>query len=261
MARAWAALGVLDRPVVRDLVARVLDEWSQAWFVQQRFAVSYWKTAKSDTVNDKCGAGWTTPGNWVGVSCSWRASRRLAEHALDVRLSEMRVGQGDEKVLSNFEARLLEDLANRVESAFCGDLESEKLSIGPNGPFEGGGGVIVGVALPDAPTLLSISIPVSRVVRFCRTDMRPSDGQRPTLTPRLKSIAAVQLQLEAILGQVEISIPELRALVVGDVLVLDRGLDDLVDVAASRSGSQIAQARFTEREGCKAVALASRTWG
>jgi len=119
--------------------------------------------------------------------------------------------------------------------------------------------VIVGVALADAPTLLSISIPVSRVAGYCRADMRPSQGQPPTLTPRLKSIADIQLQLDAILGQVEISIPELRALVVGDVLVLDRGLEDLVDVAAPRSRSQIAQARFTEREGFKAVALVSRT--
>lgn len=255
----WSPLGILDRPALRETVSREVEAWSRAWFSSQRFAITYWKLAQADHVDDSCGGGWTTPGQWVGVSCSWRASRRLAEHALDVRLGEEKVTQDDERVLAAFETKMIKDLSDRLEAAFSDPTVSQDSDLEPTPPFEGAGGVVVGLAVAGAPTLMSISIPLAKVAAFCRASIPPPPHRQVALESRRRAILGEPIHLDVILGQVEISIPEIRALVAGDVLVLDQGLDDFVNIASVKSKTRIAQARFTERDGAKAVALVSQT--
>jgi flagellar motor switch/type III secretory pathway protein FliN len=259
---AWLPGEVVERPAAQAPFDQALDAWRAAWTPGLALKIGGWTLRSGASIDPRAspeGDAWRRPRGVVAISCSLRARLRLASAALDLDLDAGQANERDRAVLNGFCTRLLDDLAARFE-AVLGEAAATPAampaavsaadSMGEDpaaarifASVEGEAGVLVHITLP-AP-------PVAALYR--RTLPRPPAATLP-LQGRLKALAASDVRLEATLGEAALSLPELRAMAVGDVLRLDRKLTEpgRLNLAA---GGFVANGLLTHAEGRLALRL------
>lgn len=254
-AQTWLPIGVTARVAVQAAIGQAVAEWAALWFPRPQVSVSSFKPTLGEPRDDADGSGWRIYRRSVAISCSRRASARLAGWALDAELDPPSPRKADRRLLDLFERRLVEDLAYKVELA-CGlDGEAQPRPKGVRNPFGKLGGVAVGLADDFGAPLLSLAIPLPAVLPLCRSSLPAAGGKPARLASFAQALGSADLTIEAILGAAEVPVADLRTLAPGDVLVLKRGLSDAVDVSLVGSDSAFAHAKLIDLDGQMALAL------
>lgn len=260
-AQTWLPLGVATRDAVQAAIGRAVADWADLWFPRPQVAVSGFKPTMGEPRDDADGSGWRVYRKTVAISCPRRSGSRLAGWALDAPLADLSPRKGDRRLLELFERTLIEDLALKVELALGVDgPAAAPASVHPQpqvlrNPFGKLGGVAVALTEDFGAPLLSLAIPLAALLPLCRASLAPAARKPAALASFAQALGSADLTIEATLGNAEVPVADLRALAPGDVLVLQRGLADAVDVSLAGSETTFARAKLIDLDGQMALAL------
>lgn len=230
----WLPDDALSSPEVLGLVDQAITEWSDRWFRNHRLVRQQLRYASAPTFLPSVAS--TARFTLRSAPATVEA---LAGQALDADLSRLEKTEGDHVILSALSDDLLKDLAETLEACF-----------GPVGiaPDDIGAADGVLIELVTEEGRKAVAIETSRaVLAQARLAALPERAPRgDALTPIRTAMADVTLTLSARLGSAEISLPEARRLAPGDVIVLDRPLDEALDLVPSTGGAALACARLVD---------------
>lgn len=248
--REWLPWGVLSHEAVRETLEQAVARWSAQWFATPGVAVAVAgvRAAMTDPRPEGDGTGWRIYRTAVAVRCGRAALSRLVHRALDLRVEAPHPTSADLRILSGLEEKLLESLAVAVEGAL-GIVDRSRPPAGKvDDPLCDGGGVLVSLAEPSGREVLTLAVPAETLFRHVKAALgRPAAGNG-RLQPLAEALGEVRIPLEAQIGKVELTLSELNELGVGDVLVLDRRLDEAVDIAGLLSHDVFAKAVLTQAD-------------
>jgi len=246
--REWLPWGVLNHDAVQETIEQVIAQWDAQWFTTPYVEVAGAESATTDARPEGDGAGWRVYRTMIAVRAGRAALSRMVSRALDMRADATGPTEADRYVLEGLEERILESLAEALEARFGiggqARPEPERLA----DPFHGDGGLIVPLVDPSGRDLLTLAIPGEAVFRHIKASFGRATGKTPVLRPLAEALAGVSIPLEAQVGRVELTLAELNELAVGDVLVLDRRLEQAVDIAGARSHDVFGKAVLTHVE-------------
>lgn len=231
----WLPEGALSSPVVLALVDGVVSDWSGRWFCAHRLVrqrLHYADAPVSPAVVASTAR--------VAVRATPAAVETLTGHALDTDLSRLETNDTDQAITATLGVILLQDLATALEAALVADGGAAPAAA------EGFGGVLIELTDEDGRRMLVIE--TSRaVLAGARLAALPERAPRKrALTPVRTAVADVPVTLSASLGSAAITLPEARRLAPGDVIVLDRPLDQAIDLIPANGGPVVACARLAD---------------
>jgi hypothetical protein len=160
---------------------------------------------------------------------------------------------------------LLSRLAHKAVTALCEQFEqtfgpavtgasSDKLLNVPQTPF-----VFTVNISTDISMLMGFS---HRLATWLRLSELPEDAIIGKLHATRCAVRSAPANITAYFGTVEAEIDELRKLGVGDVIVLDRTVDDAVDIIIDETGIQAACARLSQsKAGLELVLMEPKSGG
>jgi flagellar motor switch/type III secretory pathway protein FliN len=173
---------------------------------------------------------------------------RLRGKALDIRVSLRPETERDASLLRGFETRMMADLASRVETALGIGMAGRNAATSAADPWALGASAICGiVAEADGAEAVRLAVPLEHVVAFRKAGLAPPRRRRASAR-REDALRPGKVGVEARLGSAELNIGELRSLAPGDVLVLDRGLDEPTELLIADGGQPFARGRLDGAE-------------
>ncbi len=231
-AQPWFPTGAMAGAWARARLQPVLDAWSAHWFAARTFQVGRLSERSGPTGADDGSRG----GRSCAVRCLPAAALRLAESALDLR-HDSEFTNRDHRLLEQIAEVLIDDLRVRLEHEFGEDSASS-----------GGGWLEASVAEGAGPDALLLALPTQALARAFRKAAGPPAN--PSALPRLRaSLADLSVTIEATVGNLAVSMPDLAALAPGDVLVFSTRVDDPIEVSLVGSPQAFARARFADQDG------------
>jgi flagellar motor switch/type III secretory pathway protein FliN len=241
VAQDWLPPGAACGGLLRPALQSALEAWSAHWFAAR--ALSVGRIAERGAA----GEGWRHRGHRTATRTPKPSMAKLMEAALDLRLAAGTLTDRDRDLLDRLTEAVIEDLCNRVEAA----LEIDETDVLDDQNHEW---LEVSVAEGVGPDLFWLALPIPVLARACRKAAgRPSRLQ--PLAPLRTPLAEVPVLLEATIGHVEVSMPDLAALQPGDILVLSTPIDQPVEVSLQGSSHVLARARLADEDGELALAF------
>lgn len=249
-ARDWLPAGALDTPAVRRAFEDAVAGWSKRWFPAARPAAAGFAAHR---------AGAPLPAtSWHGYGTATALAAdpvRLAGLALGASPAGLVLSEVDRDILGRFAGRIAADLASALDQA-----------IGRSPPAEGESGVVVENPLPDGGFLFAIAegggepvvhaaVPPVAMVPFRKSLLRGARRPRPALARLGRAAGATPVRIEAQLGAAVLALGDLAALAPGDVLILDRTIEQGAALALQRSRRPFARAAIAECGAALSLAL------
>lgn len=222
--RAFLPAGALTDDRVRQALAEALDGWSRAWFVSARADLSLASAGKL-SVADEQADGF---GQHARLAPSGAGKRRLIEAALGEGLEGKVLSAADRQALDAFYARLALDLVERIDRLLGREA-------GPQMRLE--------VTLGGRP-IAALGVNRGAVVALVRRALpaRSLDGAFPA--SRADAVAQLPVRVEAVLGRALLTIEDAKGLAVGDVIVLDRPLNENAQIRIDPGRALVAEGRL-----------------
>ncbi len=243
----WLPREVLTQDIARETVEQAIARWSDRWFAGPHARLAALKPVAGDPRQDSDEAGWRLYRGAVALRTSRPALSRIMDRVLDITAPVSSMTEADEYVLTGLETRILDSLIEETERAF--GLHGEA---GPvqkiTDPLAGGGGVLVTVTDMSGRDIVTLAIPGDMIVKRVKASLGPASPSAGPLGSWAQPLDQVIMAIETRVGAVELTMTELHELAVGDVLILDRTLDQAVDVASAGSHQIFARAMLTHIE-------------
>ncbi len=246
--REWLPREVMNHGGVRKTIEQAIAQWNAQWFLTSFAEVAGTRVAVADSRPESEGTGWRVYRAAIAIRGSRAGLSRLVNRALDLRADLADLTAADRYVMNAIEGKILEGLAETLEVAFGVRGQTRSEPDKPADPLADGGGLVVSVVDPSGREVLTLALPGETIVRHVKASIPRTPGKGPALRPFSEALAEVNIPVEAQVGKVELTLAELNELAVGDVLVLDKRLDEAVDIAGVRSGDVFAKAVLTHVE-------------
>lgn len=243
--RDWLPNSVIMDDVVRDAIRSAIAQWSARWFVGEQLVLSGLKASSGAARNESDESGWRICRTAIAIRGDRSALSHLIYLALDTHTEDTHLTEGDQALLQGLERRILDDLAETLEQAF--DLAGE-LKLKPQkvwDPLCEGGGLLASLVETSGREILSFALPAHVIVPRIKAHLGPAAQKTEDLQPLTKALGDVSVSIEALIGSAELTLAEFNDLAVGDVLILDRTLDQPVDITGAGSGQAFAKATLT----------------
>jgi len=245
----WLPADALVGPAVRDPIERAVAEWSSGWFAGRAdLRLTALEPRPPLWAAELGRAAWHRRGAAVSLAVPPPALSRLRGKALDMRNAVRPETERDAALLRGFEARMVADLAARIETALgiCGRAATDASPAAD--PWAGGAAALCAiVAEPDGAEALRLAVPLEHAIAFRKKGLPPA-RRRPRPTRRDAALAHAKVRIGARLGSAALTLGEFRSLAPGDVLVLDRGLDQPVELLADGGTQCFARGRLDRSE-------------
>jgi len=217
-AKGWLPQCAFTDQALRLVLSDGILSWAQRWMCGHSVEMSGFHQGKAQrqalrTLRIQIAS--------AEVELSGHEKRVLLEALLNASLESRVMNEGDHRILDDFLTKAIKDLL----SAF--DVVE---------PSEGGGEWVsfkLGMAGKDFATVaLRTGSLVSKVKGLYRPNER--DDDKPV--SRLAALRSVTLVTEGILGRAELTLDDIGDLAVGDVVILDRPIDDPVQLRILTTG-------------------------
>lgn len=218
----WLPDEAFGDPALTGLFRGPVDAWAGEWFVSAKPSVQRGREAvQSGVQRFQHGA--------ITLAMTGPGKRRLLEAVLGVDLAQQSLTEADRHILDVLAKDVVEDLGGRLES-----------ELGAKDVQATGRGVAISVGVRN-DELLALYCPRHLLVPLLKKQIAPAVSRRGGLSGRMKALGAMPVTVEAVLGRADLAISELEDLSEGDVLVLDRDLNDAAELRVA--GSERAFAR------------------
>lgn len=239
--REWLpaeARGVGD--AVAPAVVRVaISSWASKWFGRGEVEIS--SRAVRPGRAGPGATGWRSRGA-VGTSLSAPATLRLAGLALDAVPERMVLAEADRDIIGRLTAEIAADLAGAIERALGLDPPTVERPSRDGDPLREDGGLELGILDGAGQLLLEIAIPAASLVPRRKASLELPRRDRLPLTGVAAAIDSTAVRVGARLGTASLSLGELATLGPGDVLVLDRPIEDGASLSLLPGGRPFARA-------------------
>lgn len=229
--RAWLPDEALVGPEVRAPVEAAVADWSHAWFAGRASLRLTALEPRPPLWAAELGASaWQRHGEALWIASPAPALSRLRAKALDMAATPRTETPRDAALLRGLERRMLSDLARAVERAL--GIPSAAAPPAPGTGSPGAECLCAIIAEPSGAEAVRLAIPREPVAAFRKARMSPP-RRRDRPAPRGAALAGARLSIEARLGTAQVTLEELRALAPGDVLLLERRLDEPAELFAA----------------------------
>ncbi|HYF22972.1 MAG TPA: FliM/FliN family flagellar motor C-terminal domain-containing protein [Caulobacteraceae bacterium] len=251
-AQPWLPVDALVREAVRAPLDAAVRRWSARWFAGRSVGVPRLAAVPA---TERPRGDWRVYRRAAAIDCSRQARTRIADLGLDCSLDRLTLGEADRRLVDAFEREVLRDLSQTVEDALgvLGDWRPAPET--PAEPLGRLGGATAGLADDRGAPLLTLALPQACLLPLCRESLGPPrPGEEPPGS-RVRALASTPVALEAVLGQAEVALADLKALAPGDVLVLDTRLDGPALLRVAGAGRPVAEGVLTQDEDALALKL------
>lgn len=237
--REWLPGDATASAAVRRLVGEAVGIWSPKWFARAEARAAGFEARQGAAARRP--AGWQAA-NAVSTSLAASETVRLAGLALGAEPERLVLSEADRDLIGSFTASIADDLARMIESALALDRDAAAAPASVEDPFGGDGGLQFTVNDQDDRLLLQVAIPAAALVPFLKAAIAPS-RRRPAPLARIgDTFESTAVRIEARLGAVTLPLGDLAGLAAGDVLILDRAVEDGAELALRPSGRPFARA-------------------
>jgi len=237
-AKDWLPAEAFSEEAVRAALAETVERWSRRWLREGAAAVAAVHPAG---IAEPSSQSRLVTGTIAHAELTGRGKRALVEASLDVELAGQTLSEGDHAVLEAFAGAAMQDIVALLDENFRGDPEDD------------GARLRIVLSLAGAE-LLAVTLPRHVLVPAMRGRLGAPRTGKDAPKSRLGALGSTKVTAEAVLGQVELALGDLHALGVGDVVILDRMLQDPVELRLS-AGQPIARGKLSRNAGRVAIQL------
>lgn len=246
--REWLPPGAAESGAARRLVGEAVGQWSAKWFVRAEAATAGHAAVPGAAPRRQ--SGWRSAGA-AATSQSAAEALRLAGLALGADPEQLVLSEADRDLIDRFSAMVAADLAASLEQAF--GIDTAAAAAPADDPFAGNGGLVFTVNDRAERPLLQVAIPAAALVPFLKGAIAPPRRRGAPVARLGRAFESTPVAIEARLGATTLPLGELAGLAVGDVLILDRAIEDGAELAFARSGRPFAQGAIVPGE--RAISL------
>lgn len=237
-ARDWLPDDALTASRIGTALAALLDGWSRHWFAAA-LPVTLGEAPASPGAQGEGALSFETGSVQLLLSASGK------RHLLEAMLGDSLVGKSltlqDHHLLEKLVACASQDLVDRLAElpaiASASSGPTRKLSLALGGEQWG-----------------RLSIPSSALAALIKKSLPLSSAPREPVHNRRHALGPSSVAIDAVLGQVSLSVDDMHGLEPGDILVLNRALEAPLPVRLGTNGALIGQGKFITVEGRNAVA-------
>jgi hypothetical protein len=258
----WRPLGERDLDACRDRIMQAIEGWQAQWFsnaflrvksteLLTRGANEFALPATSTVWS--CGAD-------IWLSASARAFSIMVNRALDLPKTFAPDTDTASALLCDVEKQLVDSLFAAICGAFALDGTFVSIPASAIGkPLRiPRGAVHVRLAAADDTTAVSLVFGAQALWRSLPMAASPKFATGAELETRSVALDRTRVSVAAMLGQCELTVPQLATLSVGDVITLDYQISDAVPLVLACSGSTVfAMGRPGQSVGKFSIQLAS----
>lgn len=236
--REWLPAEALEGGAVRRLVGEAVGQWAPKWFVRPEVAASGFEARK--------GAAARRPGGWqvgkaVGTALAASETVRLAGLALGAAPDRLVLSEADRDIIGRLTAGIAADLAATIEAALGVDQPGAEAPVETDDPFGGDGGLLLSVNDGGDRPILHVAIPAAALVASRKAAIPTTRRPTAPLAQLGGAVDATAVRVGARLGSAILALGELADLAAGDILVLDRAIEDGAELALLPSGQPFAR--------------------
>ncbi len=227
----WLPQEAYSVALVDKAICGPMVEWSEAWFVGAVASVSNVRTIgaaeeAATQLDLKIG------GLHAALVVSGAAKRNLFGASLGVDPSRQTSSETDTRLLDAFARKIGQNLLNMLDAIF---------SRNPNGV----GKVKVAITLSiGSREILDIIVPDHLLVPVLKAGLGSTRRPAPLTGRRTDALRRTKLVARAVLGYADLSLSEVRELCTGDVLILDRTLEDPIELRVAGDGPPVARGKI-----------------
>jgi len=229
----WLPDEALVAPDVLQRLDETLQVWSHRWFprhvLTRRRTMFGTRQATAVAASTDC----------VSVRMDVAAVQALGGEAIAADLGRLELTEGDRRVVDGFCQALLEDLVRSLDAALPGAADADP-------PPPGSGPVAFELAAEDGRSVGVIETSRAVLAAARLAGMRPSTRPRPELNRLRAAVGELPVRLSVRLGSAAVAVPEARRLTAGDVVILDRALDQPLEIVSAAPEAVVACARMTD---------------
>lgn len=242
LAVAWRPASDDDAMLARSLFDAALADWQARWFTRPAFAIGA-------IVRRPGGEVAATPG-LTGLRCAPglrldprdTLARRLigAAYATDDSVFDAPASHG---ALASIAAEMLDDLVAALGTALTAAAPAPAVSRGGDAPsFSGYCTLDLAIESVNGEPCASLVCDIRHVWErhAAASSASPASSSAAALTPRREALDATPVALSVVLGRCELSAAQLTMLSPGDVIVLDRRLDEPATLVVDATAAPVA---------------------
>ena len=221
--RAWLPDAALTLDRISAALSVCLQEWAEAWIGD---AVTAAQVQFSDAAQISTQVGRIhVAGSATSISSEGRAKRALLEALLGSSLHGHVLTERDHRLLDGLAGRALQDLVAR-----CDDLGRAT-----DLPAAAARAAIVTLRCP-AGEIAKLELPHSALAGLVKASLGDNHGKPMSISSRVEALGEAAVEIEAVLGENILRFEDVAGLAVGDVLLLDRALEEPAQIRIAQAG-------------------------
>jgi flagellar motor switch/type III secretory pathway protein FliN len=252
----WLPPSTLADARVRKVFSNEVGRWNERWFGGRlELSIGEFLPATAARRSIPTNGDWRAIGS--GVACHWNDKQAsvLAQYVLDADQSQHQIAGVDGELLLSVADDVMADLASALGKA----TGLSKDSVFESGVFERYGGLLIVLNTPKkAEPQLKLAIPVAAAAA-----VRKSVVARPPLPEPLEGRLTDVFDKEEVavavhLGEATLSAQSLWGLAPGDVIVLEKDMDEAFPMVSAQNGERICALQLTREEGANALLVVGK---
>lgn len=227
-ARIWLPDSALNAGSVGGAVSPVIASWSQHWFPDCSAQVT--AVGAAADAPDRQLEGVVSNAGQVCVFLPDNKKCRALKALIGLNTSEILLGNADQEVLNALLQEVVDDLAERI----VGQIEPEHASVS-----DAWTEVVLSIS---GHAVFTIMMARSILIALIKGVMHAGSGSA-ALEHRAAAVRRAQIRVSACLGTAYLSLPEARSLEPGDIVILNRALDEPLELHAPGGTTPFASGR------------------
>lgn len=223
-ARPWLPKEALADATLSGLASRAAASWSQRWFAEARH-VSV--RAQIGALSEVAAAAprWQSEDGALLLALDPQRESALAGWMLGLPTALAKPASADQRLFADLASACAQDLLRSLAQAFAASPRSQQTEARRIGTDA----LRFTFSVATASQVVDLFVDRSCAVRARKAEMSKAPA-KPAPRPRAEATARQSLRVGAFIGRTRIGLSELCSLDRGDVLVLDRGQDDGVEI-------------------------------
>lgn len=226
--RAFLPAGALTEERISHAIADPLDTWSRTYFAAADIDVCGVQKQESRAPDTSTG-----PDARTSFSLTVPGRRRLLETALGESLDGKIMHEADRQLLDAFADRLVSELVELFDRALT--------------PVQGPS-LTLDISIDGRP-IGHLTVSHQAIITRVRRALPTKVDRTAFVQSRLGTVAQLEIPVEGVLGRSRLTVEDASGLAVGDVLILDRGLEQDAEVRVCQDRVLVARGRLVPDKG------------
>jgi flagellar motor switch/type III secretory pathway protein FliN len=247
--KSWLPRTALGDGKVHSALEGIVLAWSNHWFAQgNRQYVFAQKGCSSGFQDHGLGTGWGNEGKELCVTISNNARRQIASAMLAIDVSQHRLTTPDTQIIVKLTGLVVQDLLSRLAQFLDLEAQNQQMSA-----------VAFANQVSDHYEMFCVSFdtPVraidiyvrSEVANRARLKLTPPMRAQPDLSPKCLAVGRQDVSIGAHVGSTQLGYNEVYNLGAGDVLVLNRSLEENFNITVDEQICENIQCEMQEEDG------------